>query len=156
MSRNSDGGAKVIAQNKKARRYFELLDRFEAGLSLMGSEVKSLRAGHVTFADGYVDFKNGEAFLVGVNIAVYENAGYAGHEPDRRRKLLLHAHEIKILRDKVEQKGLTVVPTKLYFKNGKIKAEIALARGKKLHDQRHDLKDRAEKRDMERALMRRR
>lgn len=145
----------LVAQNKKARHYFELLDFVEAGIVLTGSEVKSLRAGHLSFHDAYVTFKNGEAFLVGLNIAQYKNAGYAQHEPDRPRKLLLHKKEIDLLASKVEQKGLAVVPVNLHFANGKIKVEVAVARGKKLHDQRQTLKDNAERRDAEREMSRR-
>lgn len=147
-------GANVIAQNKKARHIYELSDNHEAGISLTGSEVKSLRAGHVNFRDSYVDFRNGEAFLVGLHIAPYDNAGYAQHDPDRDRKLLLHAHEIENLARSVEQKGYTVVPTKLYFARGKVKVDIAVGRGKKLHDQCEDLKRRAEDRDTQRELAR--
>lgn len=141
----------LIAQNKRVRRNYELLDFMEAGLSLTGSEVKSLRAGQVSFMDGYVRFKRGEAYLTGVHIAPYENMGplgHGGHEPERDRKLLLHAHEIAMLKGKVEKQGLTVVPVKLYFKKGKIKLEIALARGKKLHDHRDTLKRKAAEMDM--------
>ncbi len=151
--------AKLIGQNKKARRYYELLEFFEAGMALQGSEVKSLREGRVSFKDGYVTIRKGEAWLVGVHISPYENAGpvgHGGHDPDRDRKLLLHAQEIKLLMNKIEQKGLTVVPVKMYFKNGKVKLEIALAKGKKLFDQRETLKRRAQDRDMERELSRRR
>lgn len=149
-----ESGEKLIAQNKKARHLYEFLDKFEAGIVLTGSEVKSLRAGRVSFKDGYVKFENGEAFLVGVHIAAYENAGYAGHEPERRRKLLLHAAEIRTLKAKVEQKGLTVAPVRMYFKNGKAKVEIALARGKKVFDRRDDLKSRDLDRDAARELAR--
>ena len=142
----------VIAQNKKARHYYELLDFVEAGMMLTGSEVKSIRAGLVSFNDAYVTFRRGEAYLVGLHISPYANAGYAQHEPDRERKLLLHAGEIHNLASKVEQKGLAVVPVNLHFKNGKIKAELALGRGKKLHDQRQDLKNAAERRDVEREM----
>lgn len=152
MSKNNSPAH--IAQNKKARHYYELLEFFEAGISLTGSEVKSIRAGHVSFHDAYVIFRNGEAFLVGVRIAPYANAGYVQHEPDRERKLLLHAHEIHVLTTKVDQKGLTVVPVNLHFKTGRIKVELALAKGKKVHDQRDDLKQQAERRDLERELMR--
>lgn len=152
MSKNTSPA--LIAQNKKARHYYELLEFFEAGISLIGSEVKSIRAGHVSFHDAYVVFRNGEAFLVGVRIAPYANAGYVQHEPDRERKLLLHAHEIHVLTTKVDQKGLTVVPVNLHFKTGRIKVELALAKGKKVHDQRDDLKQQAERRDLERELMR--
>jgi len=143
-----------LAQNKKARHYFDLLDFLEAGIALNGPEVKSIRAGQASFHDAYVFFHLGEAFLRGLHIAPYANAGYVRQEPDRERKLLLHAREINSLAAKVEQKGLSVVPVNLHFRNGRIKVELALARGKKLHDQRHDLKNAAEKRDLERELAR--
>ncbi|WP_353117475.1 SsrA-binding protein SmpB [Nitratidesulfovibrio sp.] len=143
-----------IAQNKKARHLYELDDFMEAGLVLTGSEVKSLRAGHVNFRDSYVDFRNGEAFLVGLHIAPYDNAGYAQHDPDRDRKLLMHAKQIDTLALRVAQKGLTVVPVNLHFSKGRVKVEIAVGRGKKLHDQREDLKRRAADRDTERELAR--
>ncbi len=149
-----ESGEKLIAQNKKARHLYEFLEKHEAGLVLTGSEVKSLRAGKVSFKDGYVKFTDGEAYLIGVHIAPYENAGYAGHDPERPRKLLLHAAEINSLRAKVEQKGLTVAPVRLYFKNGKAKLEIALARGKKVFDRRDDLKARDLDRDAARELQR--
>lgn len=144
----------LIAQNKKARHYYELLEFFEAGLVLTGSEVKSIRAGHVSFHDAYVTFRNGEAFLVGVRIAPYANAGYARHDPDRDKKLLLHSREITLLASRVEQKGMTVVPVNLHFKAGNIKAELAVGKGKKLYDQRHDLKAAAEQRDLQREISR--
>ena len=102
-----ESGEKLVALNKKARHLYEFLEKYEAGLVLMGSEVKSLRLGRISFKDGYVKFQDGEAFMIGVHIAPYENAGYAGHEPERPRKLLLHAAEIHAMRVKVEQKGLT-------------------------------------------------
>lgn len=142
----------LIAQNKKARHLYELLDFFEAGLVLTGPEVKSLRDGKCNFKDSYADFKNGEAFIVGLHIAPYANAGYTSQDPDRTRKLLLHTKEIIELCVKVDQKGLSVVPTKLYFKNGRVKIEIALGKGKKLYDQRDELKKRAIARDMEREF----
>jgi SsrA-binding protein len=140
---NKKGGIKIIGQNKKARREYELLDFIEAGIVLTGSEVKSLRAGRLSFKDGYVRFDKGEAYLVGVHIAPYENAGYAQHDPERVRKLLLHKREIKNLMGKVEQKGLTVIPVKMYFKQGRVKVELALAKGRKLYDRREELKKRA-------------
>ncbi|WP_300154639.1 SsrA-binding protein SmpB, partial [Solidesulfovibrio sp.] len=109
-----ESGEKLVAQNKKARHLYEFLEKYEAGMVLVGSEVKSLRAGRISFKDGYVRITGDEAFLTGVHIAPYENAGYAGHEPERPRKLLLHAAEIRALRAKVEQKGLTVVPVRVY------------------------------------------
>ena len=147
-----ESGEKLVALNKKARHLYEFLEKYEAGLVLMGSEVKSLRLGRISFKDGYVKFQDGEAFLIGVHIAPYENAGYAGHEPERPRKLLLHTAEINAMRVKVEQKGLTVVPVRVYFKNGRAKVEIALARGKKVFDRRDDLKNRDLARDAAREL----
>ncbi len=145
-------GIKVVAQNRKARHYFEFIEFIEAGLVLTGSEVKSLRAGRISFKDGYVQFRGGEAFLVGVHIAHYENAGYAGHDPDQPRKLLLHRREIASLQGKVEQKGLTMVPTRVYLKNGRFKVELALARGKNVRDRRQELKQKAIQRDMDREM----
>lgn len=145
-------GIKIIAKNRKVRHLYELLDFLEAGIVLMGSEVKSLRAGKISFMDGYVRITGGEAFLSGVHIATYSHAGYAQHQPDRERKLLLHKHEINNLQAKIEQRGLTIVPTQFYFKNGKVKVELALARGKKVYDRREDLKQQAIKRDLEREL----
>ncbi len=142
----------TIALNKKARHLYELSDFLEAGISLTGPEVKSIRAGKVNFQDSYVDFRAGEAFLVSLHISPYANAGYVEQVPNRPRKLLLHTREIATLTAKVEQKGLTVVPVRLYFKRGRIKVEIALGRGKKLHDHREDLKRRAEERDAQREL----
>lgn len=143
-----------LAENRKARQYYELLEFFEAGIVLTGPEVKSIRQGRVSFGDSYIDFRNGEAFVMSMHISPYDNAGYAVQNPDRDRKLLLHYQEIKQLTAKAEQKGLTVVPLKMYLKHGKIKLEIALARGRKLHDQRDELKRRAEHRDLERELAR--
>ena len=141
-----------IAVNKKARHLYELSDFLEVGLSLTGPEVKSLRAGRVNFLDSYVDFRNGEAFVLSLHIAPYANAGYVTQAPDRPRRLLMHAAEIRQYAARVEQKGLTVVPVSLYFKHGKVKMEIALGRGKKLFDHRESLKRRAEERDAAREL----
>ena len=146
-----------MAVNKKARHEYELSENLEAGLELVGSEVKSLRDGKVSFKDGYVRFTDGEAWLVGVHIAPYTYAGpaeFGGHDPERPRKLLLHRHQIKMLMNQVEQKGMTVVPLKIYFKNGRAKLEIALGRGKKLYDRRETLKRRAADRDAARELVR--
>lgn len=139
-----------IAVNKKARHLYELSDFMEAGIELSGPEVKSVRAGRVNFIDSYVDFRGSEAWLVSLHIAPYANAGYAPQEPDRSRRLLLHAKEISRLAALRDQKGFSVVPTRLYFKNRRIKVEIALGRGRKLHDHRDALKRRAEERDMAR------
>ncbi|MDL2210512.1 SsrA-binding protein SmpB [Desulfovibrio sp. OttesenSCG-928-O18] len=154
MSTKKKQSPALIAQNKKARHYYELSEFLEAGIALTGSEVKSIRAGHISFHDAYVTFRNGEAYLVGMRIAPYANAGYAQHDPDRERKLLLHSREIAVLASRVDQKGMTVVPVNLHFKAGKIKVELAVGRGKKLHDQRDDLKAAAEQRDLQRELAR--
>ena len=142
----------TVAVNKKARHLYELSEFTEAGIVLTGPEVKSIRAGKVNFIDSYVDFRQGEAWLVSLHIAPYANAGYVSQEPDRARKLLLHEREISKSAGLVAQQGLTVVPVRLYFKRGKIKVEIALGKGKKLHDHRETLKRRAEERDMAREL----
>jgi SsrA-binding protein len=152
MSKKTAAGQKVISVNKKARHLYEFIDKYEAGVSLTGSEVKSLVDGQVAFKDGYVKFQNGEAWLVGVHIAPYENAGQDQHDPERPRRLLLHKYEIANMVAKVEQKGLTVVPTKVYFSNGKIKVEIAVSRGKKVYDRRDELKRRDIERDTKRQL----
>ena len=150
MNKTSQGG--LIARNKKARHYYDLLDRIEAGIMLTGSEMKSVRAGAVNFRDAYVTFRNGEAFLVGLHIAPYANAGYARHDPDRERKLLMHRRELTNLAGKVQQKGLSLLPLDMHFRNGKVKVELALGRGKKLRDQRQDLKQAAAMRDAEREM----
>ena len=150
--KNGKKGPVHLARNKRAAHYYDLLDFYEAGLVLTGPEVKSIRAGLASFHDAYVFFRQGEAFVQGLRIAPYANAGYARQEPDRELKLLLHAAEIRSLSAKVEQKGLTVVPLNLHVKNGRIKMDLALARGKKMHDQRQDLKDAAERRDMQREM----
>ena len=142
-----------IAVNKQAHRLYEILETFEAGLSLVGSEVKSLRGGQVSFKDGYVSFRRGSAFLVGVHIAPYEKTGvYDQHDPERPRRLLLHKQEIETLTAKTEQKGLTVVPMKLYFSRGKVKLQIGLGRGKNVHSKKEDLKARDMARDTARQL----
>ncbi|MDR2503387.1 MAG: SsrA-binding protein SmpB [Deltaproteobacteria bacterium] len=141
-----------LAQNKKARHYYELLDFVEAGLILTGPEVKSIRAGLASFHDAYVFFRQGEAYARGLRISPYANAGYAAQDPDRERKLLLHAAEIRSLSAKVEQKGLSIIPVNLHLRRGHIKMELALARGKKMHDQRLSLKEAAELRDMQREI----
>lgn len=150
MSKKTPSTATAV--NKKARHLYELSEFLEAGISLTGPEVKSIRAGKVNFIDSYVEFRQGEAWLVSLHVAPYANAGYTPQEPDRPRRLLLHAREIARLAGVVAQKGLTVVPVRLYFSRGKIKVEIAIGRGKKLHDHRETLKRRAEERDMAREL----
>ena len=149
-------GEKLIADNRKARHDYHLLERVEAGLVLSGTEVKSLREGHATLARAYADIREGEAWLVGLHIPSYGSAGYASHDPDRDRKLLLHRREIDRLRGSVQEKGLTLVPTRLYFKDGRAKVEVALARGKEQRDKRRDLAKRDADREIEREFKARR
>ena len=149
-------GTKLIADNRRARRDYELLERVEAGLVLTGSEVKSARAGKVQLGQAYADIRGGEAWLVGASIAEYAQGGRWGHGPDRDSKLLLHRGEIDSLYGKVREKGLTLVPTRMYFKDGRVKVEIALARGRERADKRRVLAERDAQRQIERALRRRR
>ncbi len=152
MSKAKKAAAPGTVLNKKARHLYELSEFLEAGIALTGPELKSIRAGRVNFQDSYVEFRRGEAWLVSLHIAPYENAGYVVQEPDRDRRLLMHAQEINRYAAAVAQKGLTVVPVKLYFHHGRVKVEIALGRGKKLYDKREDLKRRAVERDAERGM----
>ena len=145
-------GEKLIADNRRARHDYHLLDRFEAGLVLTGTEVKSLRDGRATLAQSWAEVRDGEAWLMGAEIAIYDQGNRANHEPTRPRKLLLHRREIDSMYGKVREKGLTVVPTRLYFKDGRVKVELALARGKDVRDKRRDVMDRDARRQMERAL----
>jgi SsrA-binding protein len=143
---------KLIVDNRRARHDYHLLDRYEAGIVLTGTEVKSLRDGRASLQQAYADVRGGEAWLVGAHISVYEQGNIANHDPDRDRKLLLHKKELASLAGKVAQRGLTLVPTKLYFKDGRAKVELALARGKEQRDKRRDIAQREATRDMERAL----
>ena len=143
---------KVIAENRKARHDYHLVERYEAGLVLTGSEVKSLRDGRVSLQQAYADVREGEAWLIGAHIDIYEQAGDANHDPVRDRKLLLKRREIESLYGKVREKGLTLVPTKMYFKDGRAKVEVALARGKDVRDKRRDIAKRDADRQIERAL----
>ena len=149
-------GTKPIAENRRARHDYELLDRLEAGVVLTGTEVKSLREGRVTLAQAYADVRDGEVWLIGAEIAEYGHGNIANHEPGRDRKLLLKKGEISSLVGKVRERGQTLVPTRLYFKDGKVKVELALARGKEKGDKRRTLVERDAKRDIERALKSRR
>jgi SsrA-binding protein len=145
-------GIKIVATNRKAGRDFNLEDRFEAGLALLGTEIKSIRAGRVNLSDGYVQHRDGELWLVNVHIAPYDPSGRYGHEPLRPRKLLLHRREINRLISRVTERGYTIVPTRLYLKDGRAKVEIALARGKRKYDKRQDISKRDAQREIERAL----
>jgi SsrA-binding protein len=147
---------KLIAENRRARFDYELLDRYEAGIVLTGTEVKSLRDGRATIAQAYAEVRDGEAWLYGAEIAIYDQGGRENHEPARPRKLLLHRKEIDRLYGTIREKGLTLVPTRLYFKDGRVKIELAVARGKELRDKRRDLADKDAQRQMERALKSRR
>jgi SsrA-binding protein len=149
-------GEKLIAENRRARHEYHLLERLEAGLALAGSEVKSLRQGHATLQRAYADPRDGELWLVGLHIPAYEQASVAPHDPDRDRKLLLHRRQIDQLTSKVAERGLALVPTRLYFKDGRAKVELALARGKEVRDKRRDIADRETKRRIERVLKSRR
>src|SRR5436305_5703832 len=143
---------KLIADNRRARFDYELLERLEAGLVLTGTEVKSLRDGRTSMAQAYAEIRDGEAWLNGLEICTYGQGNRANHEPVRRRKLLLHRREIDSLYGKVREKGLTLVPTRLYFKDGRVKVELAVARGKEQRDKRRDVAERGARRQMERGL----
>jgi SsrA-binding protein len=154
MSEKSDS-YKVIADNRQARFRYEILETYEAGVELKGTEVKSIREGKANIRDGYALIRNGEAWLLNVHISPYESSSdYFNHDPRRTRRLLLHKKEIRKLIGKVEQEGLTLVPLKMYFKRGFVKITIALGKGKKLHDKRESIKAREDKRDMARAIKR--
>jgi SsrA-binding protein len=145
-------GEKAIVDNRRARHDYHLLDKVEAGLVLTGTEVKALRDGKATLQQAYADVRDGEAWLVGLHVPEYLQGNRANHDPDRPRKLLLHRREIDRMYAQVREKGMTLVPTRLYFKDGRVKVEVALARGKELRDKRRDVADRDAKRQIERAL----
>lgn len=141
---------KVVATNRKAGFEYFLLEKFEAGLSLQGSEIKSIRAGQMSLVESYIEVEGGQAWLRGAHIAPYEQASRYNHDPLRPRRLLLNKKEIRQLHNSVRQKGMTIVPTRVYIKEGHAKIEIALARGKKLHDKRQVIAKRDAERDSER------
>ena len=143
-------------ENRRARHDYHFLERFEAGIVLAGTEVKSLREGRAQLRQAYADVRDGEIWLIGAHISPYEHGNIANHDPERDRKLLLHSREIASLIGKVQQRGLTLVPTRLYFKNGRVKVELALARGKEQRDKRRDIAKREADRQIERALKGRR
>ena len=145
-------GEKLIAENRKARHDYHLSDFLEAGLMLHGTEVKSCRDGRANLRQAYAEIRDGEAWLVGAHISVYEQGNINNHEPERARKLLLHRKQVDDLYAKVREKGMTIVPTRMYFKDGRAKVEIALARGKDLHDKRADVVKRDADREIQRAL----
>ena len=145
-------GRKVVAQNKKALHDYHIEDTYEAGLVLSGTEVKSLRAGRASLIDGFAEVHYGEAFLHGVHIPVYTQGTWTNHEPRRVRKLLLNRHEIDKMERRVNERGLTIVPLRMYFKDGRAKVEIALAKGKKSYDKRHAIAKRDAQREATREL----
>ena len=150
-----EGNIKVVASNRKASHEFFLLERYEAGIALQGSEIKSIRAGQISLAEAYVRVDGDEAWLEDAHVAPYEHAGSFGHEPRRPRRLLLHKREIHKLWVEVRQKGVTIVPTKVYLKNGRAKVEIAVAKGKKLFDKREAIAKRDAERELAREFRRR-
>lgn len=152
---NQDDKIKIISDNRQARFLYEILETFEAGVQLVGTEVKSIRAGKVNLRDGYALLRNGEVLLINVHISPYDaSSEYFNHDPRRSRKLLMNRKEINKLIGQVEQKGLTLVPLKMYFKGSWVKVSIGLGKGKKLHDKREDLKRRQDQREMQRAVKR--
>ncbi len=145
-------GRKVVASNRKARHDYHIEDIFEAGISLMGTEVKALRAGRCSLIDGFAQFSGDELWLEGVHIPEYSQGTWTNHAPRRRRKLLLHREELIKIATKTREKGRTIVPLAVYFKDGRAKVEIALATGKREYDKRHALRERQDKREAERAM----
>src|SRR5215468_172337 len=140
---------KLIAENRRARHDYHLLDRYEAGLVLTGTEVKSLRDGRATLQRAYGELRDGEVWLVGAHISTYDQGNIANHDPDRDRKLLLHRREIEAVTAKVRERGFTLVPTRLYFKDGRAKVEIGLARGKETRDKRESIRKAESRREIE-------
>src|SRR3989440_6315028 len=153
MASEADRRAKerAIATNRRARHEYEILETVEAGLVLRGTEVKSLRAGQVTFKDAYATVRNDEGWLLGCHISPYSHGTDANHDPERDRKLLLHRRELTRLVGKIAERGLTLIPLRLYFKDGRAKVELGLARGRKLHDKRSAIREREVKREMDKA-----
>lgn len=143
---------KIVTVNRKARHNYHILDTIEAGIALVGTEVKSLREGRINLKDSYARIKNGEVWLVGVHISPYSHGSYNNHPPERDRKLLLHRKEIRRLIGKVQESGLTLVPLKVYFRNGIAKVELGLARGKRVYDKRDDIAKRDVQREISRKL----
>jgi SsrA-binding protein len=152
----AEQGKKIIATNRRARHEYTIEDEVEAGLVLTGTEVKSLRAGRANLTDGFGQITDGEAWLHGVHIPEYTQGTWTNHEPRRTRKLLLHRREIDKLASSIQERGLTLIPLSLYFKDGKVKIELGLARGKRTYDKRHELAKRDAAREVERELRRRR
>lgn len=145
-------GEKIVADNRRARHDYHVLESHEAGIELRGTEVKSLRAGKLQLKDSYVDVSNGELFLIGAHISPYEQGNIYNHEPERKRKLLMHKHEIRKLGAQVAEKGLTLIPLSVYFSKGRAKVKVGLCKGKQTHDKRDNIRDREAKREIDRAM----
>lgn len=156
MTKPEEPGERAIATNRKAFFTYEILDRAEAGISLLGTEVKAIREGGLNFRDSFVEFRGGELFLVGCRIGPYSHGNLMNHPDERDRKLLLHKREILKIGGKATEKGFTIVPSKAYFKNGRVKLEIGLARGKKAHDKRESIKRKELDRETRQAIRARR
>lgn len=150
--REDDGKKKIIASNRKARFEYEILDSFEAGIALLGTEVKALREGKASLGDAYADIRRGEVYLLNAHIGAYEQAGRSNAPPMRERKLLLHRREISRLERRVDERGLTLIPLSLYFVRGRAKVELALARGKRRYDKRQSIRNREDQRDLARVM----
>ncbi|MCF7937666.1 MAG: SsrA-binding protein SmpB [Spirochaetales bacterium] len=152
VEEESSSGIKILAKNRRAFYEYTVEDRFESGIMLVGTEVKSIKNGKFSFSDSYADIRNNEVWLHGLHITPYKHGTHENHDPDRERKLLLHAQEIKRLKRKTEERGYTLVPLSFYLKKSIVKVELGLCRGKKLHDKRASIKDRDQKRDAQREL----
>jgi len=151
---HAEEGEQPLSTNRRAFFNYEILDKAEAGIALRGTEVKSIREGNVNLRDSFARIENGEVFVYGLHIQPYSHRGYADHEPLRPRKLLLHAHEIRKLIGKTVERGMTLVPTRMYFKNGRVKVALGLARGKQTHDKREAIKKRETDRETRAAVKR--
>lgn len=143
---------KTVAKNRKALFEYFLLETYEAGISLKGSEIKSIRSGQVSLQEAYIQIENNQAWLINSHIAIYDAASYTNHDPKRARRLLLHKKEIRILYSAVKQKGVTIIPIKMYLKDGRAKLEIAVAKGKKMYDKRQEIADKDMQRDIQRSF----
>ena len=150
----AESGIRLVCQNKKARHDYHIVETIEAGMVLLGTEVKSLREGRANLKDAYARVKKGEVYLYGLHISPYTHASYNNHEPERVRKLLLHASEIKKLLGKTQERGFALIPLKVYFNKGRAKVELALAQGKKLYDKRESIKRKEEARELDRVRKR--
>ncbi len=145
-------GVKVVSRNRRAYHDYNIDEKFECGIELAGSEVKSIRSGHVAFADSHARIRNGEVWLVGLRISPYDQASIFNHDPDRDRRLLMHRDEIRRLRRRVDERGFTLIPLQIYFKGGLVKVEIGLGKGKREYDKRQSIKQRDQRREAEREM----